>query len=187
MHAAISHPRSIATARLGHRLGGWLQPVHAEVLADFGAAGSERQLAELRPWGASGGVTVSCCSMGGHYDAQTLERDADPRAPTSQQAVQLLAHFFFGPGGLAPRILGPVEWVGASLTLNDADDGHSTLLQLQIRPLVDGMRRAMASCRLDQDGAQKAFLLYLQPADADPLHALLRVAMGLDVDRGFTA
>lgn len=187
MHAATSHPRSLAAARLGLRLARWLQPVHAEVLADFGPNGCERQLAELRPWGPAGNVTVSCCAIGGHYGAQTLERDSDPAAPTSQQAVQMLASFFFGPGGLSPRIVGPVEWTGASLALHHADDRHTPLLHLQIKPLFEGLHHAMASCRLEQDGAQKAFLLYLQPADADPLQALLRVALGVDIDRGFTA
>jgi hypothetical protein len=190
MRVATLHPRSAAALRAGLRFGGWTQPIQAEVQADFGAQGTERQLAELRPWGPTGGVTVSCCSIGGHYNAQTMERDPDPQLATSQQAVQMLAAFFFGAGGLAPRIVGPVDWTLATLALryrDDDDPDHASLLRLQIRPLTEGPQRAMASCRLEQDGAQKAFLLYLRPADADPLYALLRVGLGMDVDRGFTA
>jgi hypothetical protein len=190
MRVATLHPRSAAALRMGLRLGGWSLPIQAEIQADFGSHGSERQLAELRPWGPTGGVTVSCCSIGGHYQAQTLERDTDPQLATSQQAVQMLATFFFGPGGLQPRIVGPVDWNVATLALryrDDDDHDHPGLLRLQIRPLVDGTRRSMAQCRLEQDGAHKAFLLYLRPADSDPLYALLRVSLGMDIDRGFTA
>ncbi|MFZ5547126.1 MAG: hypothetical protein ACOZJX_00295 [Pseudomonadota bacterium] len=187
MRVATLHSRSSAAVRAGFRMGGWDQPIQAEVLADFGKHGNERQIAELRPWGPTGGVTVSCCSIGGHYSAQTLDRDSDPHLPTSQQAVQMLATFFFGADDLAPRIVGPVDWAMASLSLRYRDDDEHHLMRLQIKPLADGARREMASCRMEQDGAHKAFLLYLRPADADPLYALLRVGLGIDVDRGFTA
>lgn len=186
MRIATLQPRSAAALRAGLRLG-WSQPILAEMLADFGRHGSERQLAELRPWGVSGGVTVSCCSIGGHYAAQTLERDPDPRLPTSQQAVQMLATFFFGGGRLVPRIVGSVDWASAACTLRHPDDDEpgNVLMRLHIKPLEGAPH--MASCRLEQDGAHKAFLLYLRPSDADPLYALLRVALGMDIDRGFTA
>jgi hypothetical protein len=189
MRIATPNPRPAAALRTGLRLG-WSEPVRAEVLADFGKHGSERQLAELRPWGSGGDVDVSCCSIGGHHDTQTLPRDPDPQMPASQQAVQLLATFFFGGAGLVPRIIGPVEWRAASMTLrySDDDDPANALLRLHIKPVDAGSQRAaMASCRQEQDGAHKAFLLYLRPADADPLHALLRVALGMEVDHGFTA
>lgn len=189
MRVATLHSRSAHTVRMGLRLGGWDQPIQAELQADFGSHGSERQIAELRPWGPAGGVTVSCCSIGGHYNAQTLDRDSDPHMPTSQQALQMLTRFFFGPGTLSPRIVGPVDWSMASLCLRyrDNDDDPATLARLQIKPLTDDAPGAMATCRLEQDGAHKAFLLYLRPADADPLYTLLRVSLGIDVDRGFTA
>ena len=192
MRVATLHPRSAAALRAGFRFGAWTQPIQADVQADFGAQGTERQLAELRPWGPTGGVTVSCCSIGGHYNAQTMERDSDPQLATSQQAVQMLAAFFFGAGGLSPRIVGPVDWTMATLALryredDEHDHDRTSLIHLQIKPLAEGPQRAMASCRLEQDGAHKAFLLYLRPADADPLYALLRVSLGMDIDRGFTA
>lgn len=187
MRVAMPHSRSASAAHAGIRWGSWIQPIHAEMLANFGPHATEHQFAELRPWGPTGGVTVSCCSLGGHYEAQTLERHSTDPTSTSQLAVQMLATFFYGGGGLSPRILGPIEWSSAALTLRCCDDNASgTLLQLQIRSLVDGTRQTMASCRLEQDGAHKAFLLYLRPADADPLYALLRVALGQDIDHGFT-
>lgn len=188
MRVATLHPRSTSSMRMGSRLTGWVEPVQAELQADFGPNGSERQIAELRPWGPAGGVTVSCCSIGGHYNAQTLDREADPHVPTSQQALQMLGTFFFGQGPLSPRIVGPVDWSLASLCLRYGDDDESScLVRLQIRPLTEGSPSAMASCRMEQDGAHKSFLLYLRPADADPLYALLRVSLGIEVDRGFTA
>jgi hypothetical protein len=100
----------------------------------------------------------------------------------------MLGTFFFGQGGLSPRIVGPVDWSLASLCLRYRDDDESScLVRLQIRPLSEGGTNTMASCRMEQDGAHKAFLLYLRPADSDPLYALLRVSLGIEIDRGFTA
>ena len=61
------------------------------------------------------------------------------------------------------------------------------MMRLQLKPLIEGPTRAMASCRQELEGAHKAFLLYLRPADADPLYALMRVGLGIDLDLGFTA
>lgn len=190
MSVVMQHPRTAGAARFIHRPGAWSQPIRAEIRADFGGHGLERQLADLRPWGPTGVVTVNCCSTCGQYAAQTLPRDPDPSLGTWQQALQMLGGFFFGKDALAPRIIGPIDWVGASLTLRYADDedhaaDQPALLRLQLKPIAEGQTRAMASCRQEIDGAHKAFLLYLRPADADPLYALMRVGMGVDVDMGF--
>lgn len=188
MSVVMQHPRAAAAARFVHRPGAWSQPIRAEIRADFGIHGVERQLADLRPWGPTGVVTVNCCSTCGQYAAQTLPRDPDLSLATWQQALQMLGGFFFGKEVLAPRIVGPIDWLGASLTLRYADDDdQQALMRLQLKPLVEGQERAMASCREEVDGTQKAFLLYLRPADADPLYALMRVGLGVDVDVGFTA
>lgn len=190
MSVVMQHPRTAAAARFIHRPGAWSEPIRAEMRADFGVHGMERQLADLRPWGPSGVVTINCCSTCGQYTAQTLPRDPDPHMPTWQQALQMLGGFFFGKDAFAPRIVGPIDWVNASLSLRYADDDdedHPALMRLQLKPLIEGQARAMASCRQELDGANKAFLLYLRPSDADPLYALMRVGLGVDVDLGFTA
>jgi hypothetical protein len=188
MSVLMQSPRTAAAERFIHRPGAWSQPIRAEIRADFGLHGVERQLADLRPWGPTGVVTVNCCSTCGQYSAQTLPRDPDPQLPTWQQALQMLGHFFFGRDALAPRIVGPIDWLTASLSLRYADDDdHPAMLRLQLKPHVEGQSRAMASCRQELDGANKAFLLYLRPADADPLYALMRVGLGVDVDMGFSA
>jgi hypothetical protein len=189
MSVVMQHPRAAAAERVIHRPGTWSQPMRAEIRADFGVHGAERQLADLRPWGPTGVVTVNCCSTCGQYTAQTLPRDPDPLMPAWQQALQMLGSFFFGADSMAPRIVGPIDWVGASLTLRYSDEGDElpALFRLHIKPLIEGQSRAMASCRQELEGANKAFLLYLRPADADPLYALMRVGLGIDVDIGFTA
>ena len=188
MSVVMQHPRTAAAERFIHRPGAWSQPIRAEIRAEFGSHGVERQLADLRPWGSTGVVTVNCCSTCGQYAAQTLPRDPDPSLATWQQALQMLGGFFFGKDAMAPRIIGPIDWTCASLTLRYADDeDQPALMRMQLKPLMEGQARAMASCRQEIDGAQKAFLLYLRPTDADPLYSLMRVGLGMEVDVGFTA
>lgn len=153
----------------------WLRPPHSvriDVLIHYLRSQDERWLVELAPWGPDGQVMASCRGPRTEDNrTRLLPLVHDPACALLEQALQGFALLHFGVHAFRPRIFGVPDWQGISALLYEQDEHDTLLMQLQLRVDADGSLRSALGPPVGEPVVQA-----LEQGDADPLHALVRIA-----------
>lgn len=172
----------------------WMPTYEAELTVRYADRDVEHHSLRLLPRQARGQVTVLHRDGQGGELEYTRMHPVNTITPMPQQVAQMLAVFFFGANGLLPRILGTPDWASAALNIYPAPDGDtavrtepaddaSTTIRLELHPVASPSPRGVMTCRQVRAGITSTMVIYQRPADADPIYALLRVALGVEVNR----
>lgn len=172
----------------------WMPTYEAELTVRYADRDVEHHSLRLLPRQARGQVTILHRDGQGGELEYTRMHPINTMTPLSQQVAQMIATFFFGASGLVPRILGAPDWSSASLSVHPAHDSSIDLhddsgedagraIRMELHPIASPSPRGVMTCRQVKAGITSTMVLYLRPADADPIYALLRVALGLEISR----
>jgi len=163
----------------------WMEPYGAELTIRHAERDTEHHSVRLLPRAPRGQMTILSRDGQGGETEQTRIHQLNSQMPPPQQAAQMLATFFFGGNGLLPRIVGTPEWASASLVLSPQGVTEESALinRLDLQPVIGPSPRGVMTCRQLKAGVTTTLVIYLRPADADPIYALLRVALGLEIAR----
>lgn len=168
----------------------WMPTFEAELTVRYADRDVEHHSLRLLPRQARGQVTILHRDGQGGELEYTRLHPVNMMTPVELQVAQMLATFFFGASGLLPRILGTPEWASAALnvhpasaTLEELCDENSPVIRLELHPIPSPSPRGVMTCRQVKAGVTSTMTIYQRPADADPIYALLRVALGLEIAR----
>lgn len=174
----------------------WMPTFEAELTVRYADRDVEHHSLRLLPRQARGQVTILHRDGQGGELEHTRMHAVNTMTPMELQVAQMLATFFFGANGLLPRILGTPEWASAALNvhpasagaggiggMDDAGDENTPAIRLELHPIASPSPRGVMTCRQVKAGVTSTMTIYQRPADADPIYALLRVALGLEITR----
>jgi hypothetical protein len=153
--------------------------VHAELVVKYHRCPDEKRLVELRPWGDRSQLMARCRGPREHEtETRLLPMVHDAKRPPAVQALRCLGALFFGQAGLVPRILGEPDWSEATLLLQDDREDADERLLLQLALQVESRSSLRALVRQGNGSPPPSpASVAMRPGDADPLHALLRIAL----------
>jgi len=152
----------------------WPLAVHLDITVDHVCGPPECRRWRFDPYSTPRDVHVSEWSGGAPCLSAVLPWNRLPGQSLYQRCFSVLAQRLFGSLAMPPRIVGTPMWGAIAASLSHADSGARPL---QVELCVASDDRLLLSYRHGADGPLSRCARPLEGPDADPLRALLRLAM----------
>lgn len=153
----------------------WPAPVNVHVRVSYGMGPADTWRLRLDP--AGGEAQVRTVLWGPSADApesKLIDFAELPGRTTFARCLSVLAVHLFGSTEMPARVFGPPLWHGIVVELTLEGDEPQTM-QFELHAMGNGRGTLKTRLRRDQPAVATAFSL--EPLDADPLRALLRVGL----------